>query len=268
MNPGPRDIVYLALPDAVRPYLLARVRWPDVAQAVTVECAVWQEDPGLFDLPYHPYSVRLTHDEAADIARTWGVDIADDGAAPEPGPLVIRRMPSNWGMLAPAERRAWGLDLAVLTSSAGPRSAGLGARWAGRARAGRGLADAISRLRRRRATPDRRGDERIRIAGLAHLSVCDVNLSASVLDISRRGLHCFALDMPADAQSGERVRTALALEQLNGSEQIDLESDAAIIWRRDVDGGSHFGVAFEVHDSEQAERIHGLLAVAASGPTF
>ena len=48
------EVQYLVLPDSVNPYLLARVRWPDVAQAISPELPHWQYDPGLFDLPYDP----------------------------------------------------------------------------------------------------------------------------------------------------------------------------------------------------------------------
>ena len=33
--PDPGDVTYLVLADRAVPYLLAKVRWPDVAQAIT-----------------------------------------------------------------------------------------------------------------------------------------------------------------------------------------------------------------------------------------
>jgi hypothetical protein len=51
------DMSYLVLADRASPYLLARVRWPDVAQAITVGSQDWLDDLGLFDLPYDASAV-------------------------------------------------------------------------------------------------------------------------------------------------------------------------------------------------------------------
>jgi hypothetical protein len=51
LNRDTREVSYLVLTDRTAPYLLARVRWPDVAQAITIGNPDWLEDPGLFDLP-------------------------------------------------------------------------------------------------------------------------------------------------------------------------------------------------------------------------
>jgi hypothetical protein len=105
------EIQYLVLAHAGEPFLLARVRWPDVAQAVTPGCLEWQEDVGLFDLPGDPGSAPVTLDQAVDIAVGWGAQLPSEPTVGS-GPLLIRRMPANWSDMPPAERRAWSLDLA------------------------------------------------------------------------------------------------------------------------------------------------------------
>ena len=103
------ELRYLVIPNTTNPYLLARVRWPDVAQAITAGCPDWLEDPGLFDLPDDPSSSTVTFDQAAAIAAAWGVSLSEETLHPS-GPSLIRRMPANWSDLAPAEIRAWALD--------------------------------------------------------------------------------------------------------------------------------------------------------------
>ena len=110
-GPDAREIQFLVLAHGGQPYLLARVRWPDVAQAVTPGCLEWQEDVGLFDLPDDPGSTPVTLDRAVDIAVGWGAHLPSEPTVGS-GPLLIRRMPANWSDMPPAERRAWSLDLA------------------------------------------------------------------------------------------------------------------------------------------------------------
>ena len=106
----PTPIGYHALPARGEPRLLARVRWPDVAQAISERYPEWQDDPGLFDLPDDPSSRALSFGEAASIAAGWGVEMKAEGPYASCGPAFIRRMPANWSDMAPAERRAWGLE--------------------------------------------------------------------------------------------------------------------------------------------------------------
>jgi hypothetical protein len=104
------EVRYLVLPDSTNPYLLARVRWPDVAQAITAGCPEWLDDPGLFDLSNSPVGVTVTFEQAAMIAASWGVRLSSDETFHASGPSLIRRMPADWSNLAPAEIRAWSLD--------------------------------------------------------------------------------------------------------------------------------------------------------------
>jgi hypothetical protein len=129
------EVTYLVLADRGAPYLLARVRWPDVAQAITAGCLDWLDDPGLFDLQYDPSAMPVTFPQAAWLAASWGRQLE-----PEPArgvPSFIRRMPANWSDLSPAERRALGIE------SPGRRRgpARSRRRLAGRGLAGRGLTE-------------------------------------------------------------------------------------------------------------------------------
>ena len=69
---GAGEMKYLVLADRAVPYLLARVRWPDVAQAISAAYPDWLDDPGLFDLPYDPNAVMLSFAQAASVAAGWG----------------------------------------------------------------------------------------------------------------------------------------------------------------------------------------------------
>jgi hypothetical protein len=111
MMAGPRHVQYLVLPDPTHPYLLARVRWPDVCQAISPVRPDWQDDPGLFDLPYNTSSTSVTREHAAMIAAEWDAYLPpDDGAGAFVSPLM-RRMPADWSNLTRAEKRAWSIDL-------------------------------------------------------------------------------------------------------------------------------------------------------------
>lgn len=136
--PEATDVRYLVLPDAIKPQMLARVRWPDVAQAISPGCPHWQEDIGLFDLPHDPISTPVTRVQAAAIALSWGANLPSDSTPRESGPLLIRRMPANWSNLAPAEKRAWSLE-SVPGWSGASRSGGADGRAPSGSRIGRWL---------------------------------------------------------------------------------------------------------------------------------
>lgn len=102
------ELNYLLLADRAVPYLLARVRWPDVAQAISANAPDWLDDPGLFDLPYDPSAVVLSFPQAASVAAGWGRHITAEPA--EGVPSYIRRMPANWSDLSPSEQRTWGIE--------------------------------------------------------------------------------------------------------------------------------------------------------------
>ncbi len=107
---GTREVQYLVLPDSTNPYLLARVRWPDICQAMSPVRPDWQEDPGLFDLPYDPCGTPVTFEQAAAIAAEWGTHFPREERAGTAVPSLMRRMPANWSNLSRAERNAWSLE--------------------------------------------------------------------------------------------------------------------------------------------------------------
>lgn len=107
---GCAEVQYVVLSGTGGPYLLARVRWPDVCQAISLGRPDWQDDPGLFDLPYDTSSVAVSLAEADAIAAAWGARLPSDPTAQAAESSLIRRMPANWSNLAPAEKRAWSLE--------------------------------------------------------------------------------------------------------------------------------------------------------------
>jgi hypothetical protein len=120
---------YLVLPDPEDPWLLARVRWPDVYQAISAAEPDWRTDPGLFDLPYDPVSVAVTAERAEAIAAQWGARLPAPDEGSVPGPTLIRRMPANWSDLSPAARRAWWIEPRRSRASAPPRESRRARRW-------------------------------------------------------------------------------------------------------------------------------------------
>jgi hypothetical protein len=103
------EVQYLVLGGSTQPYLLARVRWPDVAQAISEDCPGWLDDPGLFDLPYEPASQSVSSDRAAEIAAEWGAQLplASSTGFSEPR---LRRIPPTWSDMVPVEKRSWCLE--------------------------------------------------------------------------------------------------------------------------------------------------------------
>ena len=109
---GAGEVQYLVLPDSENPYLLARVRWPDVFQAISPVRPDWQDDPGLFDLPYSPSSTAVTLEQATAIAADWGAQLPADDDSGRPRRALMRRMPADWSNLSRAEKRAWSIEFA------------------------------------------------------------------------------------------------------------------------------------------------------------
>ncbi len=106
-----RPVKYVVLPNVENPFLLARIRWPDIYQAISPVRTDWQDDPGLFDLPYSPGSLQISYEQAAEIAAEWGTEIPSEEAEQQPAPTLIRRMPADWTSLSTAERRAWSIEI-------------------------------------------------------------------------------------------------------------------------------------------------------------
>jgi hypothetical protein len=70
-----REVTYFVLSEQAVPYLLAKVRWPDVAQAITVGSPDWVDDPSLCDLPYDSAAAEVTLAQAASLAAGWGFQL-------------------------------------------------------------------------------------------------------------------------------------------------------------------------------------------------
>jgi hypothetical protein len=107
---GHHEVTYFVMLQADQPFLLARVRWPDVYQAMSPARPEWQDDIGLFDLPYDPASVAVTVKQAAAIAARWGARPPADVPPATPKPVLVRRMPADWSHLSRAERDAWSIE--------------------------------------------------------------------------------------------------------------------------------------------------------------
>ncbi len=116
------EVRYFVLPDATNPEILARVRYPDVFEAISPARPTWQQDPGLFDLPHDPASVPIAPALAEAIARAWGVrlEIEIDDDPRGPGSALMRRMPANWSDLSRAEQRAWSVEFSVRRNRSWP----------------------------------------------------------------------------------------------------------------------------------------------------
>src|SRR5215831_6367299 len=220
----PGDMTYLVLADRAVPYLLAKVRWPDVAQAITVGNPDWLEDPGLFDLPYEPSAVSVSFPQAASVAAGWGRQL--DAGAADRAPSFIRRMPANWSDLSPVERRALGIEFLgrprasarrvrrlrsrqakIAASSAGAQANGHAGVFAGAeqgpgAAAGGTVANGHSQATGatsgpRSAAAERRRNARVRVGGRAHIRCGHATMSAGLVDLSEGGARCVLPESPA-----------------------------------------------------------------------
>ncbi len=109
MDRAEYEVQYLILGASAEPYLLARVRWPDVAQAISEDCPGWLDDPGLFDLPYDPAGQRISSRRAAEIAAEWGAQLPH-GPSAELSQPRIRRVPPSWSDMVPVEKWSWSLE--------------------------------------------------------------------------------------------------------------------------------------------------------------
>jgi hypothetical protein len=282
----PRGVKYLVLTDRAAPCLLARVRWPDVSQAVSVGSAEWLDDPGLFDLPYNPDSVRVSFPQAVSVAAAFGVQLR---AEPTRGvPSFMRRMPSNWSDLSPAERRAFGLESGprrrpparrlrhlqsaqarAMAATAASRSPQYASAPAGPAvgaglseRSGNGQAD--RRLARSRsATPDPRRHLRLDVSGRALIRSGTATMTVGLVDLSEGGVRC------VQPEASPRLRPGVLdgpflLEAQGATSLICLDVPGKVVWQRSIGASTHFGVVFGALSRGETEGIRSFLAAAGS----
>jgi hypothetical protein len=251
------EVKYYVLGDT-NPYLLARVRWPDVAQAITAGLRDWQDDPGLFDLPYDPSSATVTVARADAIAAGWGVRLPSDATFSSSVPPLIRRMPANWSNLAPAEKRAWSLEFALTGRRAEK----------GRAHARRfGPGTGGSRRRRWRAAAvvERRHHIRMHVGGQARIRFGRRSGTVDLVDLGLGGLHCVVRGTQVTLETGGTLAPPLVLIGDTSENRIILDVPSTVTWQYDTGLGTHFGVAFGQLDDEQVEEVHGLLVTSDAG---
>ncbi len=274
------------LADRAAPYLLARVRWPDVAQAITAGSPDWLDDPGLFDLPYEPSAVAVSFTQAASVAAGWGRQLH---AEPAQGvPSFIRRMPANWSDLSPVERRAYGLEsvgrrrdsarrLRRLRSS--PEKIGVrvpvanghpGALAGDRNSAGvhRRAANGHSQVAGVTSAPggatERRRQVRVSVDGRAHIRYGHATISAGLVDLSEGGVRCVLPEASPMLAPGTTVDGPFLLEAEVTTSRICLSVAGWISWNRNIRAGTHFGVIFGRLDDGETEGVHRFLVAASS----
>jgi PilZ domain-containing protein len=272
------EVKYLVLADRAVPYLLARVRWPDVAQAIAASSADWLDDPGLFDLPYDPSAVTVSFSQAASVAAGWGREL-HDGVA-EGAPSFMRRMPANWSDLSAAERRAWGLESVgrrrasarrlrrlratrarIAASSAAQANGHIGALAAGPVANGRGPLAGLESM-----ATERRRDMRVRVDGRAHIRYGHSTISVGLVDLSEGGLRCVMLGAPPVLAPGATFEGPFLLEAEVSSLRICLDVVGRISWHQSIGDGTHFGLNFGELDDGETEGVQRFLAAACSRP--
>lgn len=281
------DVKYLVLADRAVPYLLGRVRWPDIAQAMSARIPDWLDDQGLFDLPYDPGAVMVSFPQAASVAASWGRQL-HPGAA-EGVPSYIRRMPANWSDPSPSERRAWGIE-SVGTRRAtarriGPlrwfqaktvvRSAAVQVNGHPPALAGAGegpglepangrdaLADVTSGLRS--VATERRRHGRLRVDGRAHIRSGSTTISAGLVDVSEGGVRCVLPEAPALLAPGATLTGPFLLEAEVMTSRIFLDTAGQIGWQRSTRAGTHFGIAFVELADDETQGVRRLLDAVRS----
>ncbi len=242
--PAQDEMKYLVLADRGVPYLLARVRWPDVAQAVSAASPHWLEDPGLFDLPYAPNAVAVSFAQAASVAAGWGRQLEAEPAS-DARPY-IRRMPSKWSDLSPSERRAWGIEFV------GRRP--IWSRWIRR--------KPLAATAPGNVAVERRGYVRVGLAGRAHIRCADETISAELVDLSERGARCQLLELPKLVERGAALTGPFLVEVKAQSSRVCLDVASTITWQRITRAGTQFGVAFAELAEDETDGIQRFLATA------
>lgn len=283
--PDTGEVKYLVLADRAVPYLLARVRWPDVAQAISAASPDWRDDPGLFDLPYDPAAVTVSFPQAASVAAAWGRRLHTEPA--DHAPSYIRRMPANWSDLSPSERRTWGIEF-VGRRHGPPRRIGwrrppreslTGASGAaqsnGTARAlaspgGDPVADGAGPSANGRGQPaevtsvatERRLHPRVPLDGRAYIRCEEVTISVGLVDLSERGVRCVLPEGPPLVAPGATLGGPFLLEAEVNASRICLDVAGGISWHQTTEAGTHFGVAFEELATGETEGVKRFLSAA------
>jgi len=282
------EVQYLVLPDIANPYLLAIVRWPDIAQAISLGRPEWQGDQGLFDLPYDPSSVTVTPAQAASIAARWGSRLPTAGQDP---PLsLIRRMPANWSNLVPAEKRAWSLEYVAGWRPAGARASRRRSLFRTRGRSSRRgtllqaegvfkLPDATAagtapgdgfyvatgpRSSHTTLAGERRRHARVRVHGLAKMRVGPKTISADLVNVSQGGAHCVVAEADSVLEPGGWLEAPLLLQDHVSKSKVSLDLAASVSWKMDTETGTQIGLVFGELNNEQAAQVQRFLVSLGS----
>jgi hypothetical protein len=251
VTPGDGEIHYLVLADRAVPYLLARVRWPDVAQAISAGYPDWLDDIGLFDLPYDPNVVPVSFTQAASVAAGWGRKLGTEPTANVPS--FIRRMPANWSDMTPGERRAFGLEPADRRR--------LPVRRLRRIRASQA---AISAPAPESDVAERRHQVRVRVDGRGHIRSGQSTVSAALVDLSEGGMSCVLPDAPLVRTPGQELGGPFLLEGEAAGSRICIAVPGRISWILDNSSGTHFGVTFGDLNGGEVEGVHRFQVTAGS----
>jgi hypothetical protein len=260
VTPGNGEIHYLVLADRAVPCLLARVRWPDVAQAISAGCPDWLDDIGLFDLPYDPNAVPVSFTQAVSVAAGWGRKLGTEPTANVPS--FIRRMPANWSDMTPGERRAFGLE------PAGRRR--LPVRRLRRIRASQAISAPapVAALGSEHApapesdVAERRHQVRVRVDGRGHIRSGQSTVSAALVDLSAGGMRCVLPDASLVLAPGQELGGPFLLEGEPAGSRICIAVPGRISWILDSGSGTHFGVTFGDLNAGEVEGVHRFQVTA------
>jgi len=248
-----REMSYLVLTDRAVPYLLARLRWPDVAQAMTVSRPRWLEDPGLFDLHYDCGAVNVSFAQAASVAAGWGSRLRPEAAAEGP---VMRRMSSSLLEKSRRNGHAWSIEFVGRRRGSSRRVAyprPVSVKGAPADGAARGPESA--HLERRRYP-------RVRIDGTAHIRSGPASISAGLVDLSEGGMR-FVQPGPQPALTpGAALDGPFLFAAEGNASRICLDVAGRIVWRRSIGASTHYGVAFSDLAEAENEGLQLFLAAA------
>ncbi len=267
VTPGDGEIHYLVLADRAVPYLLARVRWPDVAQAISAGYPDWLDDIGLFDLPYDPNAVPVSFTQAASVAAGWGRKLGTEPTANVPS--FIRRMPANWSDMTPGERRAFGLEPADRRRLPVRRLRRIRASQAAIsapapvAALGNGHASGSARAPESDVA-ERRHQVRVRVDGRGHIRSGQSTVSAALVDLSEGGMSCVLPDAPLVRTPGQELGGPFLLEGEAAGSRICIAVPGRISWILDNSSGTHFGVTFGDLNGGEVEGVHRFQVTAGS----
>jgi hypothetical protein len=250
-----REVSYLVLTDRAVPYLLARLRWPDVAQSMTVSNPRWLNDPGLFDLPYDSSAVNVSYSQAASVAAGWGAQLRAGAAAAVP---VSRPITANRPDKSSRNGRARSIEFVGRQRGVPLCDPGLQPDQNGSAQESGATHAPGSQPAERRRYP------RVHIDGRAHIRSGHATVSARLVDLSQAGVRFVQPEPPPALAPGATLQGPFLFEAVGSASAICLDVAGRIIWRRGISASTHFGVAFSDLADAETEGLQLFLATAHS----